>query len=229
VMELVDGVSLKALKDRYGDAAWGLPLLAQVARGLAALHQAGVVHRDLKPANVLITSGPDGRSIVKITDFGVSRRIAEPDEESVDSGEAPPRPAPTEEELHGATTETAVLGSARRPARAASLAGVTREGFLVGTPPYIAPELVDGPEALTPAADMFAFGVLAWELITGERPYERPAAVLRLQGQPVPVAPSLATRWRTGDDAMIAVIDRCLAELPERRPAAAEVAAILSR
>ncbi|MCA9676354.1 MAG: serine/threonine protein kinase, partial [Myxococcales bacterium] len=87
VMELVDGTSLKALAPRHGDAAWALPLLAQIADGLDALHQAGVVHRDLKPANLLVTGGR-GDAAVKITDFGVSRPLpgGPVDDEASESG-----------------------------------------------------------------------------------------------------------------------------------------------
>ena len=220
VMELVDGTSLKALRDRHGDPGWALPLLAQTAAGLAALHAAGVVHRDLKPANVLLTGGR-----VKITDFGVSRPIADP-EDAVDATLEPS--AEDTETVDGDTTATAAMGIAPRRPRAASPGGLTRTGFLVGTPAYMAPELLDGPGALGPAIDMFAFGVLAWELLTGARPFDRPAAVARMQGQAVPVAPSLATRW-AGAAAVVAMIDRCLALDPARRPSAAEAERVLSQ
>ena len=48
----------------------------------------------------------------------------------------------------------------------------------------------------------FAFGVLAWELLAGERPFQRPVAVARLAGEALPEAPSLATRWKRGSTAV---------------------------
>lgn len=72
VMELVPGASLADLRHRYGDLAWALRILSQVADALAAMHEARIVHRDLKPANILVTE-----NCVKVTDFGISRVLDE--------------------------------------------------------------------------------------------------------------------------------------------------------
>jgi serine/threonine-protein kinase len=223
VMELVDGTSLKAERPRFGDPAWALPLLAQVADGLAALHAGGVVHRDLKPANVLITE----RGEVKITDFGVSRALHDEDESVPDDldGETVSVEIPAD----GETSETAQLGAKPRRRRRRPDSGVTGTGMLIGTPAYIAPELVDGPAALSAAADLFGFGVLAWELIAGHRPFATPIAVARLQGLEDVAAPSLATAWAGGAPDVVSLIDRCLAAEPATRPLAEEAAALLAR
>ncbi|MFV8755680.1 protein kinase domain-containing protein [Nannocystaceae bacterium ST9] len=71
-MEYVDGESLRELVGRIRpSAARVIDFATQIARGLAAVHEAGVVHRDLKPANVLVERG--GR--VVITDFGIARGV----------------------------------------------------------------------------------------------------------------------------------------------------------
>jgi hypothetical protein len=70
-MDFVPGQSLERLLDTKGNLAPddAIKIVRQLALGLSAAHQRGVVHRDLKPANVLI--GEDGEA--RITDFGVAR------------------------------------------------------------------------------------------------------------------------------------------------------------
>ncbi len=237
VMELVVGTSLKAAKEFHGDPVRALPVLAQIADGLAALHATGVVHRDLKPANVLLAGG----ATVKITDFGVSRRMpgAWPEDGSTDSAESPfddmvdddkPETVPLDPKaFSGDTIDTQSLAAVSSSAKSSVEPNLTRTGMLVGTPAYIAPELVDGPEALSPAADLFAFGVIAFELITGDRPFSRPAAIARMQGKdPDPPAP-IAWRWTAAVPEVAAVIDRCLLGDPTQRPTAADVAEVLAK
>ena len=68
-LEVVDGDSLSDLgAGQPVDEETVLGLMAQVARGLAAVHAVGVVHRDVKPENLLV----DGDAVVKIVDFGVA-------------------------------------------------------------------------------------------------------------------------------------------------------------
>ncbi|MGK8507092.1 serine/threonine-protein kinase [Nocardia asiatica] len=80
-MQYVDGVDLAQLIRRGSDA---LPLdravriIAEVAKGLDALHRKGLLHRDVKPANILVAE-QDGRpDRVLVTDFGIARPADEP-------------------------------------------------------------------------------------------------------------------------------------------------------
>jgi len=70
-MEFVDGMSLEKLLEKVGllRPEQAVPLVVQIARGLEAAHNAGVIHCDIKPANILL--GRDGG--VKVTDFGIAR------------------------------------------------------------------------------------------------------------------------------------------------------------
>jgi serine/threonine protein kinase len=72
VMEFIDGCNLEALIRRGGplEVKEILRIGIQVASGLAAAHQHGLIHRDIKPANVLLESGVQR---VKLTDFGLAR------------------------------------------------------------------------------------------------------------------------------------------------------------
>ncbi len=131
-MELVDGVTLRAWAEPVRPWREVVPVLIEIARGLAAVHAAGVTHRDIKPDNIII--GADGRA--RLGDFGLAR-----------SGSS----APT------ATAEpTLALGT---PASA-----------IAGTPAYMAPEVLRGAAA-DPGSDQFSFGVLAYEVLAGTRPF----------------------------------------------------------
>jgi serine/threonine protein kinase len=73
VMEYIPGQTLQQRLDRTGplDVPDVLKIGAQIARGLAAAHEQGLVHRDIKPANILLESGIEQN--VKISDFGLAR------------------------------------------------------------------------------------------------------------------------------------------------------------
>jgi eukaryotic-like serine/threonine-protein kinase len=70
-MEYVPGTTLRDILDRRGAVALGpgLQIAKQLCRGLAAVHEAGIVHRDIKPPNIMVL--PNG--VVKLMDFGIAR------------------------------------------------------------------------------------------------------------------------------------------------------------
>jgi len=74
-MELVDGVDLKKiLRERGGlPAAEAYALAIQVADGLQAVHDAGIIHRDLKSPNIMV----DSKGVARLMDFGVAKRFGE--------------------------------------------------------------------------------------------------------------------------------------------------------
>src|SRR5450432_1570965 len=77
VMELLKGESLAARLERDGclPIAEAVRIVHQVASGLFAAHQSAIVHRDLKPANIFLTEMPGQGTLVKLLDFGISKRI----------------------------------------------------------------------------------------------------------------------------------------------------------
>ncbi|OJH42947.1 hypothetical protein BON30_05720 [Cystobacter ferrugineus] len=73
VMEYVEGENLyDVLQQGALPPARALPLLHQLAEGLAAIHDRGIIHRDIKPENVLLTRGPRGEQ-ARLLDFGIAR------------------------------------------------------------------------------------------------------------------------------------------------------------
>jgi CheY-like chemotaxis protein len=191
VMELVTGGSLEGQRARFGDAAWGLPVLRSIARGLAALHAAGVVHRDLKPANVLL----DARGAAKVSDFGIAR---------FSEHALPIDPTAPTAQGRGALTGT---------------------GMWLGTLLYMAPESGLGAREVTPASDVFAFGLLACELLSGALPFASPPALLALTQQRLPTPAPLEVAGL--DPAVSELFVACLAEDPAARPSLATVIAAL--
>ena len=196
VMEMVEGTTLEAERDKFGNVPWALGVLRQVAEGLRAMHAQGIVHRDLKPANLLITRS----STVKIADFGIA---------SLGTAAGDP----------GFDQTVDLLG-----ATAAAGGNLTKTGMLMGTPKYMAPELTAGAAAAQPAADLFSFGVIAYEMLTRASPFPEAPLLARLHGRPVPRPTSLKRAPKPIPPEIAALIDRCLDEDPAVRPSAAEVA-----
>ncbi len=75
VLEPLRGVTLAdACGGKPRDVGWSLAVAAEVARGLEAVHAAGVLHRDIKPANVILHEPQEATIVPKIIDFGLARQ-----------------------------------------------------------------------------------------------------------------------------------------------------------
>jgi WD40 repeat protein/serine/threonine protein kinase/Tfp pilus assembly protein PilF len=118
----------------------------------------GVVHRDIKPANVLLTA--DG--IARVTDFGLVRSegLEEAPRDDVREQMEPTLP-------HTGRREESSIASG-------SWQTVTVDGGLVGTPPYMAPELWKQSLRGTVATDIYAYGCMLYEIFCGRRPFMMP-------------------------------------------------------
>ena len=152
VMEYVDGESPRG--PMVLDEA--LAIAMQIAEPLHEAHQKGVVHRDLKPANIKIT--PDGK--VKVLDFGLAKAV----ERSAGSG----RPGGSGKS--GLTDQPGSPDPSASPTLMSPV-GVTGVGVILGTAAYMAPEQARG-RAVDTRADIWAFGVVLYELLTGGRPFK---------------------------------------------------------
>lgn len=95
-------------------------------------------------------------------------------------------------------------------------------GLLLGSPMYLAPELVTGSRDARPPADVFSFGVLAFEVLTGTLPFSRPPVVSRYRGEAL--RPTQFSALRSDIPLYLSeLVERCLSDDPAGRPTAAEL------
>ena len=144
VMELVEGEDLSQRLARGPiplDEA--LPIARQIADALEAAHEQGIIHRDLKPANIKVRA--DGT--VKVLDFGLAKVF---------------------ESASGIAERGS--GSASLSPTITSPALMTGVGMILGTAAYMAPEQARG-KAVDKRADIWAFGVVLYEMLTGTRAF----------------------------------------------------------
>ena len=128
-------------------------------------------------------------------------------------------------------TERAVLGDFGIAALAESgtsdAVRLTAAGALLGDTRYVSPEQVRG-EPVTEQSDIYSFGLLAYEVLTGRSPYqvqgEMQTLTAHLQATPLP----LQTLRRDVDSATAVIIERCLSKEPNRRPRAQDLARALA-
>ncbi|HEY3934382.1 MAG TPA: protein kinase [Gemmatimonadales bacterium] len=100
--------------------------------------------------------------------------------------------------------------------------GITQAGMSLGTPAYMAPEQALGDAGVDHRADLYAWGVVAWELLAGEHPFAGRTTMQALVAAHVTeVPPSLAARKPDLPPAVAAIVMQCLEKDPVRRPATA--------
>ena len=143
LMEFVDGVNLRQLLDAGRlSAREALAIVPQICDALQYSHDQGIVHRDIKPENILL----DRQGRVKVADFGLAKivrgteSLGSPDAETVATGGAGASPV------------------------------LTEAGKVMGTPQYMAPEQRENPTEVDHRADIYALGVVFYQMLTGELP-----------------------------------------------------------
>ena len=171
-MELLEGETLRDRLARATVAHQAVPLDQlldvgmQIATGLQAAHEKGIIHRDIKPANVFLTSSGQ----VKLLDFGVAKLLMGTESEQ------------GAEDRTDRKAECANLGATGNP--------LTRTGAMLGTAGYMSPEQVRG-DKLDARTDLFSLGLVLYEMATGRRAFSgETQAVLQesiLHTPPIPV------------------------------------------
>lgn len=235
VFEFVPGRDLATVLADGGrlEPAIAVRLMSQVLDALAAAHAQGIVHRDIKPSNIMVTH-TGARPNAQVLDFGIGSMAIREDVERVartdgsTGGEAPADEQAADsltlntlsddglDVAMGAADESAPGLRSSQPGD--GIARVTRDGEMLGTPAYAAPEQLLGEQATT-LADLYSWALMFVECLTGERviPGRRLSQIIMEQLAPRPVVlPEALRAHRLGP-----ILERALSKKPEERTVSA--------
>ena len=186
-MELVEG---EDLCQRIARGAIpldeALPIAKQIAEALEAAHEQGIIHRDLKPANIKVR--PDGT--VKVLDFGLAKAL----------------------ETADGRRQTA---DGRADSPTITSPAMTQAGMILGTAAYMSPEQARG-KAVDKRADIWAFGCVLHEMLTGTRLFAGDSVPETL-GLIFSREPDLTTLPVATPARVRTLIARCLVKDPRQR------------
>ncbi len=102
-------------------------------------------------------------------------------------------------------------------ARVQEAASMTTDSHVIGTPAYIAPEMVRKGEEITPSVDVYALGVIVYEMLTGDPPYAEDDSMKTLMAHVLEPVPSARDFDPNISPAVDGVLRRCLAKTPRER------------
>ena len=197
ILEYMNGGDFAHVIEEYGylDNHIAKFYMADVILAVEYLHSIGIVHRDLKPENLLL----DGHGHLKLTDFGLSDSgVQDKLRESISSSPKTLNPQPSNTDgsnsdnqfsiqLHMSTSDSATKltspkleqndladktakqedGKEGSPAKV----GSKKKARLIGTPDYMAPEIIQGKSINNPSLDWWSVGVMLFEFLTGIPPF----------------------------------------------------------
>ncbi len=199
-MEYVPGATLQDLVDRNGPLpiAQACDFVRQTALGLQHAAEQALVHRDVKPANLMVV----------VAGTPGQSAVTRPLVKILDMGVA------------------RLYQLAHLPEE--SLTTLTRDGSVIGTPDYIAPEQLEDPHGADIRADLYSLGCTFYFLLTGKVPFPGGTLIQKLDRQRQETPPSVEQLRGEVPPAVAAVVRRLMAKNPaDRYRTPGDLAAVL--
>lgn len=224
-MELVDGPSLEELlRQWHHQGRLGLTpqdsaqLLETLARAVHYAHQQGVIHRDLKPANILLENDEGG---IRNDERGMMN-----DEQKNQSIETRKDEQQKQFIVHHSSFLIPKITDFGLAKILDGSTTTTQTGNLLGTPAYMAPEQAAGQtNSVGPQTDVYALGVILYELLTGQPPFRAPSILETLELVRTAEPPSLSQLQPHLPRDLRTICMKCLAKESGKRYASAEALA----
>lgn len=199
-MEFVDGKDLARIVAKEGPLPVHIAcdIIRQAAEGLQHAHSQGLVHRDIKPSNILVTQrGKDGLGFAKVLDMGLARTQA-----------VAPGAPPKNNDLNP-TPYTAL----------------TRDGAVIGTADYMAPEQAVNSSSVDHRADIYSLGCTFYFLLSGKALFEDGTPIEKLLKHQMDEPVNIRQIRPDVPQDVARILHRCLAKKPENRlPSCADIA-----
>jgi serine/threonine-protein kinase len=190
VMEYVEGRDLSDELEARGPlpVEEAVSYVLQGAVGVAEAHALGIVHRDLKPSNLFLAKLPNGRTLVKVLDFGIAKE-----------------------------------------ANAVENKELTSTFSALGSPAYMSPEQLRAAKSVDVRTDVWAFGVVLYELLSGRLPFDGDSLTAIAAAISVDTPASLRSLRPEIPEELDAVVMACLTKDREARvPSLAALARLLA-
>jgi serine/threonine protein kinase len=165
VQEYVPGTTLnRVIAKGKMDPVRAVAIARRMASALQAAHDVGIVHRDVKPSNVMLVEGTD--DVVKLIDFGFAK---------LRFSDVPTLAPPPDEPI-------------------APEKMLTQAGVVLGTVAYMAPEAALGMASVDQRSDLYALGLILYELLAGLHPFDATEPVRLFLQQRTELPPPIAKR-----------------------------------